>query len=200
MFITFEGPDGSGKSTQIELLKGFLKEKGYDVVISREPGGCPLSEEVRRLLLDPAYEVNPVAEALLYAAARAQHVTEVIKPALEAGKMVLCDRFIHSSLAYQGYGRGLGEEMVMTINRPALQGIWPDATFFFDLSVADALERKSAQKELDRLESAGEDFHGRVIEGFRSLCAKMPEMVRLDASETVEKIQRKIRTTIELNF
>ena len=130
-FITFEGPDGAGKTTQIDLLRKYLLDKGLDVVVTREPGGTPISEAIRGIILDTDHsEMDPITEMYLYAASRAQHVGQLIAPALRQGKIVLCDRFVDSSIAYQGAGRGLGMKMVEEINRAALQGIMPDITLF----------------------------------------------------------------------
>lgn len=142
IFISFEGIDGAGKSTQIALLRGELERRGIAALLTREPGGTRLSEEIRSLLLRTDMEVCPEAELLLYAAARAQIVREVIKPALNAGKIVLCDRFIHSSLAYQGAARGLGEQVVLDVNSIALDGVWPDLTFLFLLDEEEARRRR----------------------------------------------------------
>lgn len=169
IFITFEGGEGSGKSTHLRLLSERLRAQGHTVLVTREPGGCPISEKIRTLVLDRENaEMTPITEALLYAAARAQHVAQIIRPALERGDIVLCDRFLDSSVAYQGYGRGLGEEMVRTINAPAIDGLMPDVTFFLSVNVR-AAQGRIADRELDRLELAGVDFHERVAAAFDRL-------------------------------
>nr|MDD6336024.1 dTMP kinase [bacterium] len=141
--VTLEGMDGAGKFTHVALLAKALEDMGYEVVLTREPGGCPLAEAIRELLLSTAYSgMSPRAEALLYAAARAEHVEQVIRPALERGAVVICDRFIDSSLAYQGYARGLGEEAVMQANRLALDGLMPDVTLYLRLAESDAHGRQ----------------------------------------------------------
>ena len=192
-FITFEGPDGSGKTTQIGLLKDYLKEIGFEVVVTREPGGTSIGEAIREIILDSAYgEMTPVTEMLLYAAARAQHVDELIKPALESGKIVLCDRFVDSSLAYQGFGRGLGIELIERVNKVALNGINPDMTFFFDLDPKEGLKRGQARGEgADRLELESMDFHQRVYDGFNGLCLRYPDRFkRVDASMGIHDIHK----------
>ncbi|MBR6173195.1 MAG: dTMP kinase [Eubacterium sp.] len=170
IFITMEGPDGSGKTTQIQLLSEFLKEQGYEVLITREPGGTPISEAVRELLLDPAHkEMKPETEMLLYAAARAQLVKELIGPAIDAGKAVISDRFVDSSVVYQGIARGLGVETVYAVNRPAIGKYMPDVTFLMDLSAEEGIRRKRNQAELDRMEQESLEFHKRVAEGYHTL-------------------------------
>ena len=170
IFITMEGPDGSGKTTQIQLLSEFLKEQGYEVLITREPGGTPISEAVRELLLDPAHkEMKPETEMLLYAAARAQLVQELIGPAIDAGKAVISDRFVDSSVVYQGIARGLGVETVYAVNRPAIGKYMPDVTFLMDLSAEEGIRRKRNQAELDRMEQESLEFHKRVAEGYHTL-------------------------------
>jgi dTMP kinase len=201
LFITFEGVDGCGKSTQQRLLGEYLAGKGYDLVFTREPGGCALAEKIRSLLLDVENsDMDEKTEALLYAAARAQHIAQVIRPALDAGKIVLCDRFVDSSLAYQGVGRGLGIENIMEINRFAIDGIMPDKTFFLDFPPELAFERMSKKRVHDRLELEEMEFHKLLYKGFVELCGLYPgRVIRVDASgnkyETNEKI-KKIMTDI----
>lgn len=196
IFITFEGPDGSGKTTQIRLLKQYCESLGYDVILTREPGGTPISEAIRALLLDPDHkEMDGVTEALLYAASRAQHVAEKIRPALEAGCIVLCDRFMDSSIAYQGYARGLGDD-VRVINEFAVQGTQPDITFLMDLPAAAGKARVAAARNLDRLEQEDLSFHNAVYEGYMRLKEIYSNrIVSIDASrgiaEIAEEIQRR---------
>ncbi len=194
--ITFEGTDGAGKTTQINLLKEYLTEKGFDVVLTREPGGTTISEKIREILLDKNNtEMKDKTEVLLYAAARAQHVLEKIIPALNEGKIVISDRFFDSNIAYQGFGRGIGEETVFEINKFALCGIMPDLTFFLDASPKTGLKRKINEKNhtLDRMEKESETFHERVYEGFCTLCDKYPERIkRIDAIDDIESIHKKI--------
>jgi dTMP kinase len=183
LFITFEGADGCGKSTQLRFLAEYLEEHGVSVVCTREPGGCPVAEKIREILLDRDSEMDAVTEALLYAAARAAHVRQVIRPALAAGRVVLCDRFIHSSLAYQGYGRGLGEALVRQINEPAMDGCLPDVTVFINIPPERAFERMNEYKVHDRLESEDLSFHQRVFDGFTRL-SKGDGVISIDAKGT----------------
>jgi len=199
-FITFEGPDGAGKTTQIRLLNDYLRDKGWDTVLTREPGGTPLGEKIRSIILDVENkDMNPITEMLLYAAARAQHVSQIIRPALEQGKIVLCDRFVDSSIAYQGFGRGLGLAMVEGVNHYALQGIVPDMTLFFDIDPKKGLERSMIRhRGMDRLEEEKLDFHKKVYEGFIYLSKKYPERFHvIDANEEIEKIQKSVICKIE---
>ena len=184
LFIAFEGADGCGKSTQVRFLAEYLREQGVDVLATREPGGCPVSERIRDIVLDRDIEdMSDQTEALLYAAARAQHVYEVIKPAVQAGKVVLCDRFIYSSLAYQGYGRQLGVSEVRAINEFAIMGCMPDITVFMNFSPERAFSRMNEMKEYDRIEREDLSFHERVFEGFQEL-AKSEDIMPIDANGT----------------
>ncbi len=200
IFISMEGPDGSGKSTQIELLKKYLEEKGYDeIIITREPGGTVISEAVRGIILNKDYsEMGYMTEALLYAAARAQLVSQVIKPALSAGKAVISDRFVDSSAVYQGMARGLGVEEVYNINSYAIQGIMPDLTIHMDLPAKVGISRKKEQAELDRMELETLEFHEKVAEGYRRLAALSPERIKsIDATLDIDTIHRKIVEYVE---
>lgn len=193
LFITFEGADGCGKSTQLRFLAEYLEENGAEVVRTREPGGSLVAEKIRALLLDNENaEMDAMTEALLYAAARAEHVRRVIKPALQAGKVVLCDRFIHSSLAYQGYGRELGVPLVRRINDPAIDGCMPDITVFINVPPDRAFSRMNEHKQHDRLESEGLAFHERVFEGFTALSHESG-MILIDAIGTKYETQDIIR-------
>jgi len=199
-FITFEGPDGAGKTTQIQLLNDYLKAEGWDTVLTREPGGTSIGEKIRSLILDVENkEMNSITEMLLYAASRAQHVSELIKPALEQGKIVLCDRFVDSSIAYQGFGRELGEDMVEGVNRFALQGIVPDLTLLFAIDPEKSLKRSRARDGgMDRLEEEQLDFHKKVYKGFISLSHKYPQRIRvIDASLEIEKIHKFVVNEIQ---
>jgi len=196
LFIAFEGADGCGKSTQLRFLADYLEENGVPVVRTREPGGCPVAEKIRDVVLDNANsEMTAETEALLYAAARAEHVHHVIKPAVDSGKVVLCDRYIYSSIAYQGYGRQLDVETVWNINRFAVQGYMPDVTVFMNVPPERGFERMHRRTELDRLENAGLEFHHRVFEGFQTL-SQDPGVMPIDASgtkfETHEIIKQKL--------
>ncbi|MDY5771038.1 MAG: dTMP kinase [Anaerovoracaceae bacterium] len=187
-FISFEGGDGSGKSTQIQILREFLEERGYDVILTREPGGTPISEKIRSIILDKANsEMDDMTEALLYAAARAQLVSQVIRPALEEGKVVICDRFVDSSLAYQAYARGLGDS-VKTINAFAVGDCMPDLTILLKVNPQVGSSR-IGNRERDRIELASSDFHKKVYEGYLQLEKLYPErIVGIDAADTIENI------------
>ena len=197
-FITFEGPDGCGKTTQIELVKEYLSSKGFDIVLTREPGGTPISEKIRAILLDPDNkEESGVTEALLYAASRAQHVAEKIKPALEEGKVVLCDRFMDSSLAYQAYARGLGED-VISINMFAIQGCSPDLTIFLDLDPEIGQKRQVERGKLDRLEQEGLSFQKKVYDGYQQLIKKYPNRIKVvNADRDPDSISKEIICLIQ---
>jgi dTMP kinase len=197
IFVTFEGLDGCGKSTQMELLAAALRESGYVVLVTREPGGTPLGEAIRDVLLDPRYHgMSARSEALLYAAARAQLVEQVIRPALEDGQVVLCDRYLDSSLAYQGYGRGLGADDIITLNVWATECLFPDLTLYLDLD--DAVRSTRLGAVPDRLEAENEDFHRRVGEGFRELLAQHPHRIRrIDARGTEAEVQERVRAMVE---
>ncbi len=187
VFISVEGIDGSGKTTQLELIEAYLRQKGFDVFVVREPGGSPICEKIRELVLDrDNAAMSPVAEMLLYAASRAQLVDELIRPALSDGKVVLCDRFVDSSLAYQGYGRGLGACMVYSVNEPALGGLLPDITFLFDIEPENAFARRS--DTLDRIENEKMEFHMRVLNGYRELAQKCPSRIKI-INANVDKIK-----------
>ena len=189
MFITFEGTDGTGKTTQIMYLKQYFEAQGREVVVTREPGGMPVAEKIRGLLLDKENVMDDVTEAYLYAAARAEHVRGVVLPALREGKVVLCDRYLDSSVAYQGYGRGLGVEFVKNINAQAVEGCIPDRTYLLVLGAADAEKRVVQRGEKDRMESAGDAFARRVAEGFMTIAAQEPQRVKVvDAGQERECI------------
>lgn len=198
LFIVMEGPDGSGKTTQINLLKEYLEEAGYECLITREPGGTVIGEEVRQLILNPEHkEMFPVTEMLLYAASRAQLVHEVIGPALEEGKIVISDRFVDSSIVYQGIARKLGISTVSAVNAPGIGIYRPDGIFFIDLSEAEGLRRKKEQKNLDRMEQEGIDFHHMVSEGYRKVLSGRPEVMKIDGGRSIDTIQKKIRNHVD---
>ena len=198
LFIVMEGPDGSGKTTQINLLEQYLKEAGYECLITREPGGTVIGEEVRELILNPEYkEMSPVTEMLLYAASKAQLVHEVIGPALEAGKIVISDRFVDSSIVYQGIARNLGISTVAAVNAPGIGIYRPDGIFFIDLSEAEGIRRKKNQKKLDRMEQESIDFHHLVSEGYRKVLAERPEVIKIDGGKDIDVIQKKIRNHVD---
>lgn len=189
MFITFEGPDGSGKSTIIQKVYDYLIENNYDVIKTREPGGSPIAEKIRNLILDTENtKMGYRTEALLYAASRAQHVEETILPALNENKIVLCDRFLISSLAYQGVGRDLGIENVRKINEFAINGVFPDFVLFFDVDPITTLKRKSSLDTADRLEKEGNNFHERVYNGYKEILNSEKNIEIIDATQSVEDV------------
>jgi len=190
MFVTFEGLDGSGKSTQADLLRVRLQADGVDVVSTREPGGTELGEGVRNLVLHGG-DVGPWAEALLYVAARAQLVDDVIRPALERGAAVICDRYVDSSVAYQGIGRQLGLDRILDLNLAAVGGLLPDRTFLLELDPDEVASR--IQRHYDRLEREGDDFRRRAADGYRRLAARFPErIVVLDAARPANDIAEEV--------
>ena len=198
LFIVMEGPDGSGKTTQINLLKEYLEEAGYECLITREPGGTVIGEEIRQLILNPEHkEMSPVTEMLLYAASRAQLVHEVIGPALEEGKIVISDRFVDSSIVYQGIARKLGISTVSAVNAPGIGIYRPDGIFFIDLSEAEGLRRKKEQKTLDRIEYDCIYFHHMVWEGYRKVLSGRPEVMKIDGGRSIDTIQKKIRNHVD---
>jgi dTMP kinase len=193
--IAFEGVEGAGKSTQLELLRRALEGRSREVVVTREPGGTPAGERIRALLLDPRVELHPRAEALLFAAARAELVENVIRPALERGAVVLCDRYLDSSLAYQGGARGLGRGPVEQVNRFATGGLLPDLVVLLDLDPADGLGRRAGDP--DRIEAQDLAFHRRVREAFRDLAAADPERFTvIDAAAPVPKVAARVREAV----
>lgn len=193
--IAFEGVEGSGKSTQLELLRRLLEGRGRDVVVTREPGGTPAGERVRALLLDPAVELHPRAEALLFAAARAELVEAVIRPALERGAVVLCDRYLDSSLAYQGEARGLGRDPVSQVNRFATGGLLPDLVVLLDLDPAAGLVRRA--RDPDRIEAQDLGFHRRVRDAFRDLAAAEPgRFAVVDAAAPVTEVADRVQAAV----
>ncbi|WP_130861242.1 dTMP kinase [Bacilliculturomica massiliensis] len=193
LFITFEGPDGSGKTTQIQRLKALLEERGIEAVLTREPGGTPIGEKIREIILDRENgEMDSLTEAFLYASSRAQHVAQVIKPALEAGKTVICDRFTDSSIVYQGYGRGLGDR-VRVINQIAVQGLEPDVTFFLKLPPQTGKDRIKAEEQ-DRMELEKIEFHNEVFHGYEELERMEPErFIAVDAARSIDEVAGEIR-------
>ena len=200
LFITMEGPDGSGKSTQIELLKEYLEEEGYEVLITREPGGTVISEAIREIILNKEYtEMSSVTEMLLYASARAQLIAELVGPAIDNGKAVISDRFVDSSLVYQGMARGLGVDTVYEVNKLAIGKYMPDVTFLLDLPAEVGISRKKDQKELDRMELESLDFHRKVAEGYRQMAEKFPERIKtIDATLPIDEICGMIKEYISV--
>lgn len=197
IFITMEGPDGSGKSTQIELLKDYLSEKGYDIIVTREPGGTQISEKIRQIILDKENEkMSDMTELMLYVAARAQLVDEVIKPALDKNQVVISDRFVDSSAVYQGIARGLGTKLVYEMNQYAIPRM-PDITFLLDLDAKEGIKRKKHQAALDRLELEKLSFHEKVVEGYRSLAKEQDRIVLIDATLPKETIFERIISVLQ---
>ncbi|MBP8950412.1 MAG: dTMP kinase [Candidatus Promineofilum sp.] len=199
MFITLEGPEGGGKTTQLRALAGFLRDCGYDVVTAREPGGTPIGDQIRHVLHDTANAaMSPTAEMLLYAASRAQLVAEVIRPALAAGRVVLCDRYADSTLAYQGYGRGLDGDVLATLTAIATGGLRPDLTLLLDVDVARGLARRRDEgEEMNRLDLEALEFHRRVREGYLALAAAEPaRWVCIDADRPADEVQADVQRAV----
>ena len=192
MFITFEGPDGSGKSTVIKAVYEKLLKDNFDVLLTREPGGTPIAEKIRDIILDNSNTaLDARTEALLYAASRRQHLVEKIWPALKEGKIVLCDRFIDSSLAYQGGGRNLGVENVLNVNLFATENTYPDISLFFDVSPEIGLSRVNSDKKrvADRLDNENENFHDKVYETFKKIVANNKNrFIVIDASKPLDEV------------
>jgi len=198
MFITFEGIEGSGKSTQAKLLVEYLRGKGLNVILTREPGGVELSEKIRSILIETGLDISPRAELLLFLASRAQHTDGLIRPSLQKGHIVVCDRYIDASVAYQGYGRGLSIEMIKRLNDWATGGIRPNLTVLLDLSPEEGLKRVRTSKKMDRIEGENLEFHRRVREGYLEIARSDPDrFLVLDATRSMEEIQRFIREAVE---
>ena len=196
LFITLEGADGCGKTTQLNLLKEYLTSRGYEIVVTREPGGKGLGEKLREILLNYDGEVSDRCEAFLYLADRAQNIDTIIKPAINSGKIVLCDRHTDSSVAYQGYGREQNIDNINMLNELAVNGVHPDLTIVFDIDTETSMARVGAEK--DRLESAGIEFHKRVRNGYLEIAKKNPQRIKVvDASQTIEDVQRDVINIIE---
>lgn len=195
LFFAFEGVDGSGTTTQTAILTQFLQQRGHDVVRTREPGGTPMAERIRQLVLDPDWpETAHRTELFLYAASRSQHVEELIRPALAAGKIVVCDRFTASTVAYQSFGRGLERGLVEQVNQFAVGSCLPDATIFLRLSVEDARARRQQRaQKLDRLEEAGDELQKRVALGYESIFAGDAQAIAIDARPGQEEVAEAIR-------
>jgi dTMP kinase len=191
-FFSFEGPDGAGKTTMIAKIETFLREKGFAVLSTREPGGVRIAEAIRSIILNPDHtEMDGRTEALLYAAARRQHLLEKIIPAIKSGKIVLCDRFVDSSLAYQGFARGLGIDEILQINQFAIDGYFPSLTIYFDIDPKIGLERiqKNKQREINRLDMESLSFHYKVREGYLKIAERFSDRVMIiDASKPVDEV------------
>lgn len=198
MFITFEGIEGSGKTTHVDLLSDYLREKGHQVVKTREPGGTPVGEALRSVLLKKDLHVLPFTELLVFLASRAQHVEEVIRPALDEGSIVLCDRFIDASFAYQGYGRGIDLGIIETLNRLVTKGVRPNLTILLDCAVDIGLARKSADGNLDRFEKEEFSFHNKIRHAYLELAEDDPKRyVVLSAKNDLAATQAVIREKVE---
>ncbi|MGF9893390.1 dTMP kinase [Priestia megaterium] len=201
-FITFEGPEGAGKTTIIHMVQQKLIQEGYTIVLTREPGGIRIAEQIREIILNPSNtEMDARTEALLYAAARRQHLVEKVIPELNKGNIVLCDRFIDSSLAYQGNARGIGVEDIFAINQFAIEQTMPQATLYFDIEPEVGLERinKGRKNEINRLDLESLDFHYKVRDGYLSLLSEFPERIRrIDANQSVEKVCEEAYKQIKL--
>jgi len=204
-FITLEGGEGSGKTTVLDIVYNELSALGYSVLTTREPGGIPIAEKIRDIILDPInIQMEKKTEALLYAAARHQHLIEVISPALQRGKIVLCDRFIDSSLVYQGYARGIGMDEIMEINRFAISDVFPDLTLLFDIEPELGLARieKNKHREKNRLDLEEINFHKKVYEGYQLLLNQDPKRIKqIDANKTINEVAQEAieKILIKLN-
>ena len=196
LFITFEGADGCGKTTQIRLLDEYLRNNGYNTLLTREPGSKGLGEKLREILLNYDGEVSSTCESFLFLADRAQHVDCIIKPAIKEGKIVLCDRHTDSTVAYQGYGRGLDIEQIQSLNNIATGGLKPDLTIVFDVDIETSMQRVGSEK--DRMESAGIEFFNRVRNGYLDIAKKEPERVKvINSSDTIENIHKQVLELIQ---
>lgn len=199
MFITFEGADGCGKTTQQMLAADYLESKGYEVLITREPGAKGLGEDIRKILLDYKGPVSERCESLLFLADRAQHVDNMILPAIEKGQIVLCDRYTDSTVAYQGYGRQQNLERIKKLNDFATNLLKPDLTFVFDIDVETSMQRVG--KEKDRMESEGKEFHNRVRNGYLKLAEEEPNRIKvLDAAKSIDEIHEEVVNILEAAF
>lgn len=198
MFITFEGGEGTGKTTQINILKKYLEDQGLEVIITREPGGVISAENIRAVIFDN--EIDPITETMLYAAARREHYIKKIKPALDAGKIVICDRFIDSSIVYQGIVRGVGVDLVENINKYAINNVEPDLTIFFDLDPEIGLKRVSLRNEqMNRFDKESLDFHLKVRKGYKLLSKTRNRFVLIDASKSIEDVTKQIINIIKIS-
>lgn len=199
LFITFEGPDGAGKSTQLKLLANHLDSLGIAYITTREPGGTPIADKIRALLLDPDnLAMAAKTEALLYAASRAQHVEEVIKPALAREQVVLCDRYIDASIAYQAVGLGLSPEMIRRWSEEATDGLWPERTFLIDVPASQGLSRIQSRGGPDRIEGRDLSYHSKVRETFLALASQEPNrFVIVDGTKTIYEIADQVRREME---
>ncbi len=201
IFITFEGIDGSGKSTQLRMLANFLRQRGCDILLTREPGGTPVGNRLRAALLDAQEEVDPLTELLVFAADRAQHVRRVLRPALESGQIVFSDRYADATTAYQGAGRGFAPELIAEIIELATEGLKPDLTLLFDLSVDDSITRTrrrvNAQHQGDRLDGETAEFHARVRDAYLRIARAEPERVKIvETNQPVELTHERVKEIV----
>lgn len=191
LFITFEGADGCGKTTQLNLLKDYLTAKGYAVILTREPGGKGLGEKIREILLNYDGKVADRCESFLFLADRAQNIETIVKPAIESGKIVLCDRHTDSSVAYQGYGRGLDIEQIKMLNNLATGGKQPDLTLIFDVDIETSMQRVGNEK--DRMESSGKEFFNRVRNGYLEMAKQEPERLKIvDSTKSIDEVHKRV--------
>lgn len=196
LFITFEGADGCGKTTQIKLLDEYLRQQGFNTLLTREPGSRGLGEKLREILLNYDGEVSSNCESFLFLADRAQHIDCIIKPAIKEGKIVLCDRHTDSTVAYQGYGRGLDIGQINYLNNIATNGIKPDLTIVFDIDIETSMQRVGTEK--DRMESAGKEFFNRVRNGYLEIAKNEPQRVKvINSSDTIENIHKQVLELVE---
>lgn len=200
MFVVFEGVEGSGKTTQLERVAEALRRRGVDPVVTREPGGTPVGEAIREIVLDPRFRVEPVTELLLIVAARSALVADVIAPALEEGRVVLSDRYDLSTFAYQGAGRALPVDELRRLNAQATGGLRADVTVVLDLSVSDGLGRKEGGEASDRIESGGRQFHERVARAYRELARSEPDIVRVDATRSAVEVYEEVAAVLADRF
>lgn len=199
LFITFEGADGCGKTTQLNLLKDYFENKGCDVLVTREPGGKGLGEKVREILLNYDGEVSDRCESFLFLADRAQNIDVIVKPALEQGKIVLCDRHTDSTAAYQGYGRGLDLDEIHMLNNLATGNKKPDLTLVFDVDIETSMKRVGSEK--DRMENSGNEFFNRVRNGYLELAKQEPERIKVvDATKSIEEVHKNVIKIIETSL
>lgn len=202
LFIVFDGPEGSGKSTQAKMLYKHLKKTGYDVILTREPGGTKMAEMVRKIILSPKLKITPMAELLLYEASRAQHIAEVILPNLRKNRIVISDRFADASVVYQGYARGLGMKLVEELNKLVVNNLYPDITFILDIPPEEGLSRvKTSRNSFDRLEQEDLNFHNKIREGYLKLAKKRKNFFVIKVNnKTAEEVHQKILQILRKQF
>lgn len=197
IFISFEGIDGCGKTTQVQMLSSYLKRLNKDIIVIHEPGGTEIGEKIRKLIIDVNNNMSTMTEALLYAASRAELIEKVIKPSLNNQKIIICDRFIDSSIAYQGIARNIGIEKILSINNYVIDNIMPDITFYLDISPQISIKRKKNQKSLDRIEKEDLTFHNQVYQGYQKLLLMYPKRIyKLDATQSENALHNQIRSIL----